>query len=264
LRWTRTSCCGAPARACIFQRRSCARCPKSALTRRRSLLSPSNRPSQVFKFGRLDSWFFTAVARRKEQLPRIKRKRDYTVRRGDIVKTIIDSFCAQAASDNDLVATWISGIPNENCRVLHLTKKSLPQFLAFIKHAQKGHGVLQRWCAPFGGHSTMLRTEWSPHFFSLEMCTNWHSVRTLARVRTPTCAACRPARTFGDPTHAPTVTAHDTAHDARRRRAALFLCCAAAGERLTNADCAAPRNLRGQLPTRHDDWRRQRELTFQG
>lgn len=129
----------------------------------------------VFKFGRLDAWFFASFDR-KGQPPRIKRKRDYTVRRGDVVDKIIDSFCAHATSEQDLVATWVSGPPGENCRVLHLTKKTLAQFLAFIKHTQKGHGVLQRWCAPFGGHSTMLRTEWSPHYFGLDQCTNWHPV----------------------------------------------------------------------------------------
>ena len=130
----------------------------------------------VYKFGRLEHWFFCSATKSGEP-PKIKRKRDYTVRRGDVVEKILDAFCAHATHDEQLVATWVSGMPGENCRVLHLTRRTLSQFLAFMKHAQKGHGLLQRWCEPFGGHSTMLRTDWSPHHFALEMSTNWHSVR---------------------------------------------------------------------------------------
>ena len=145
----------------------------------------------VFKFGRLDSWFFTTASRGGE--PRIKRKRDYTVRRGDVVSNIIDSFCAHAAGDNDIVATWISGQQGEDCKMLHLTASSLVRFLAHIKGAETGHGVLQRWCVPFGGHSCMLRTDWSPHFFGLEMRTNWHGVRhPPARRKSPSRRALRP------------------------------------------------------------------------
>lgn len=127
----------------------------------------------VFKYGRLDSWFFCTSERHQ---PKIKRKRDYTVRRGDVVRNILDGFCAHAESDQDLVATWLSGEPGHNCHMLHLTRSSLARFLAFMKGSEAGHGVLQRWCAPFGGHSSMLRTDWSPHHFGLEMCTNWHKV----------------------------------------------------------------------------------------
>ena len=134
----------------------------------------------VFKYGRLEHWFFSVGNHKKGHLPKIKRKRDITVRRGDVFANIVESFCA-GASDQDLVATWISGEAGEPCNVLHLTCRSLQKFLAHQKSDQKGHGVLQRWSAPFGGHSTTLRTDWSPHYFSLEMCTNWMLVNDQRR-----------------------------------------------------------------------------------
>ena len=140
----------------------------------------------VFKYGRLDSWFF-CMRERHGGAPKIKRKRDYTVRRGDVVQNILDSFCAQAESEHDIVATWIAGQPNENCRVLHLTRGTLERFLRHVKGDETAHGMLQRWCAPFGGHSSMLRTDWTPHHFGLEMCTNWHSVRATPRARRLSC-----------------------------------------------------------------------------
>ena len=128
----------------------------------------------VYKFGKLESWFFNAKTNGPEA-PAIRKKRDYTVRRGDVNQTIMEAFCANCSSGNDLVATWVSGEPNEPCKVVHLTKRLLHQFLNFV--SEKGHGVLQRWSAPFDGHNALLRADWSPHHFSLELCTNWHSVR---------------------------------------------------------------------------------------
>ena len=144
--------------------------------------------SIVFKFGRLDSWFFTACE--KGGQPRIKRKRDYTVRRGDVVENIVSSFCAHAVGDHDIVATWIAGQQGENCKMMHITASTLLRFLEHIKGSETGHGVLQRWSVPFGGHSTMLRTDWTPHHFGLEMCTNWHSVRASPLTRRPHAHRC--------------------------------------------------------------------------
>jgi hypothetical protein len=134
----------------------------------------------VYKFGKLESWFFTASSSKHPKLPVIKRKNNYTVRgHGDVNETIRKAFCAHTTTEQDLVATWVSGDPGENAKVLHLTQSTLGQFLAHMP--AKGHGVLQRWVAPFGGRSTQLRTDWSPHHFSLEMCTNWHSVHDSRR-----------------------------------------------------------------------------------
>lgn len=147
----------------------------------------------VYKYGKLESWFFNSATKRKgssdlrAELPQIRKKRDYTVRRGDVNQTIMEAFTSHCSTDSEIVATWISGEPNELCKVLHLTKATLHQFLKFVP--EKGHGVLQRWTAPFGGRNSLIRSEWSPHHFSLDMCTNWHAVGTrrldtLARART--------------------------------------------------------------------------------
>ena len=133
----------------------------------------------VYKYGKMESWFFNK--RRKStnldmraEPPKVCKKRDYTVRRGDLNQTIMEAFTSHCVNDSELVATWVSGEPNELCRVLHLTKATLHQFLAYLP--DKGHGLLQRWTAPFGGRNALLRTEWSPHHFSLELCTNWKAV----------------------------------------------------------------------------------------
>lgn len=147
----------------------------------------------VYKFGKLESWFFCSNNKKGE--PQIRRKRDYTVRRGDVSETITKAFTSQCTSDQDLVATWVSGNPDEPCKVLHLTKDTLHRFLAHMP--DKTHGVLQRWVAPFGGRSTLVRTDWSPHYFSLEQCTNWCAFFFLWRFRVPAAAATRsppPAR----------------------------------------------------------------------
>lgn len=128
----------------------------------------------VYKFGRLESWFFSVPAHSKpNDPPLLKRKRDYTVRRGDTKETILHAFCAHCRSEHEIVATWVSGAPGTECRVLHLTKATLAKFLSYMP--EKGHGVLQRWVAPVANKSTLLRTDWSPHYFAVEMCTNWHS-----------------------------------------------------------------------------------------
>lgn len=133
----------------------------------------------VYKYGKMESWFFNK--RRKSvnldvraEPPKVCKKRDYTVRRGDLNQTIMEAFTSHCVNDSELVATWVSGEPDALCRVLHLTKATLHQFLAYLP--DKGHGLLQRWTAPFGGRNSLLRTEWSPHHFSLELCSNWKAV----------------------------------------------------------------------------------------
>ena len=43
----------------------------------------------VFKYGRLEHWFFSVGNHKKGHLPKIKRKRDITVRRGDVFANTI-------------------------------------------------------------------------------------------------------------------------------------------------------------------------------
>ena len=134
--------------------------------------SPRLLCARTDKFGKLDSWFFNAS--HSGSPPLIKRKRDFTVHRGDLITRICKMFCAHAANESDLVATWVSGDPGESCRVLHLTRGSIEHFLRMVP--AKGHGVLQRWVPPFGGRNCLLRADYSPHHFGLELRTNWHTV----------------------------------------------------------------------------------------
>ena len=121
--------------------------------------------SVVYKFGKMTNWFFCQHTASSDP-PFLKRKRAHNIRRHDVNAKILQAFCAGTTSDDDLVATFVwAADPSENCKLVHLTRKMLEHFLQFMPN--KGHGVLQRWAAPFGGRSTLIRTEWSPHHFEL-------------------------------------------------------------------------------------------------
>lgn len=128
----------------------------------------------VYRYGKLESWYFNAIGSRSGEAPLVKRKRNFTIWRGDVVERICTLFCSGAKHKDDVVGTFVQGEPGADCQVLHLTASSLEKFMKHVP--DKGHGVLQRWVPPFGGHAALLRTDWSPHFFGLDMRVNWHSV----------------------------------------------------------------------------------------
>ena len=136
------------------------------------------------KFGKLESWYFNSSKHKLPgQPPLVKRKRDATLRRGNTYEKLIECFTAGTSSDSDLVATWVTAAPDaETSGVLHLTRGMLERFLRMVP--EKGHGVLQQWVAPFGGRQCLLRTDWSPHHFGVELRTNWH---TLTDHKQPVC-----------------------------------------------------------------------------
>jgi hypothetical protein len=131
----------------------------------------------TYKYGKLESWYFNSKdsksSPRKGPLPLVKRKRDSKIKSSDVTDRIIEAFCT-GKQEQDIVALWVNAEPKENCKLLYLTRANFSFFLC--NSPRHGHGVLQRWVAPFGGHNSHLRTDWSPHHLSLEQRTNWYSV----------------------------------------------------------------------------------------
>ena len=133
----------------------------------------------IYKFGRLDQWYFNPGRPSDSDdgphpNPRVKRKRPFTLHRQDVHEYILNRFTSPDMGEGEVVATYTAGEPGSSCSVIYLTRATLEPFLRNVPN--KGHGLLQRWVAPFGGHATMLRTDWSPHYFGLDMRVNWHAV----------------------------------------------------------------------------------------
>ena len=131
----------------------------------------------TYKYGKLESWYFNSkdskTSPRLGPLPLVKRKRDSKIKSSDVTDRILEAFCT-GKQEQDIVALWVNAEPKENCKLLYLTRANFSFFLC--NSPRHGHGVLQRWVAPFGGHNSHLRADWSPHHLSLEQRTNWYSV----------------------------------------------------------------------------------------
>ena len=128
----------------------------------------------VWKYGRIESWFFTQMT--ADGAPTVRRKRPATIRAQNILSKVAKAMRAhrRAGAPGDVVARWIGGEPGEPCRVMYLTSDALQHFLANI--VDKGHGVLQRWCAQTTEHCVAARAHWSSHLFSLECRSNIHPI----------------------------------------------------------------------------------------
>eukprot|EP00965_Chrysotila_dentata_P253784 6211429-Pleurochrysis_carterae.AAC.1 len=127
--------------------------------------------SLVWKYGRLDHWYFTST---EQGSPRLKRKLSSTVNKGDgMFSNVVHAFTKHLRLDRiedeaerdsvagQVVACWIGGNPEKPCEVRHLTADTLSDFLT--NYGQK-HGVLQRWLLPSTQkHVQATRIEWSPH-----------------------------------------------------------------------------------------------------
>lgn len=136
----------------------------------------------TYKYGKLESWYFNAKSAKRNEVPLVKRRRDNKVKSGDVIGRLVEAFCA-GKDDDDVVGVWVNAEPGERCIVLHLTKRN---FASFLRDApRRGHGVLQKWVAPFGGRNCHLRADWSPHSFNIELRTNWHLVSGPTTVARP-------------------------------------------------------------------------------
>ena len=136
----------------------------------------------VWKFGKLEGWFFNrqggSARHGLQPAPRVKRKRDSTVHRSDMLTKVAAAMMAGSSHGHEIVATWVSAEPGDpTSRVLHLTRDTMEKFLRHVP--DKGHGVLQKWVPPFGGRACLLRTEWSPHHHAVELRTNWRPLYDL-------------------------------------------------------------------------------------
>jgi hypothetical protein len=125
----------------------------------------------VYRFGKIDSWFFNAT-HEKGETPLVLQKRPFTIRQTGIAERIIQAMAGNA-KPNDLVAIWVGGEPSAPSVVLHLTKQHLSLFLTQVP--DKGHGVLQRFVKPFGGHNGIYRAERTPHHFAIDYKVNWYT-----------------------------------------------------------------------------------------
>ncbi|KAL1503079.1 hypothetical protein AB1Y20_011144 [Prymnesium parvum] len=136
--------------------------------------------SVVYRFGRVESWYFSAARGvRSHRAPAIMRKRKFQLRQAGLRERIEEAMGAAQAQEDDVLAVWMTAAPGECSHVRHLTKAALHDFLR--SGPDKGHGVLQRFVRPIGGHNSAVRTVRTPHYFNLECRTNWYAV-TDARV----------------------------------------------------------------------------------
>uniref|UniRef100_A0A7S4C5V8 Uncharacterized protein n=1 Tax=Chrysotila carterae TaxID=13221 RepID=A0A7S4C5V8_CHRCT len=140
--------------------------------------------SLVWKYGRLDHWYFTST---EQGSPRLKRKLSSTVNKGDgMFSNVVHAFTKHLRLDRiedeaerdsvagQVVACWIGGNPEKPCEVRHLTADTLSDFLT--NYGQK-HGVLQRWLLPSTQkHVQATRIEWSPHVVNMETRTNLNAI----------------------------------------------------------------------------------------
>eukprot|EP00966_Prymnesium_polylepis_P145891 3370339-Prymnesium_polylepis.1 len=126
----------------------------------------------VYRYGRIDSWFFNGKASGKGPAP-VMRKRQFSIRHAGIMERIETAMGSDAAGPNEVIAVWMAGEPGEPSIVLHLTKTSLHHFLTNVP--DKGHGILQRFVKPFGGHNSLVRSVRTPHHFALDFRVNWYA-----------------------------------------------------------------------------------------
>ena len=118
----------------------------------------------VYKFGRLDAWFFVSKS------GQLKQKKNQTVVSQNVFDKVRAAFCDGLRHANDIAAVWAGGAPGSPARILHITRDNLLPFL--LEMPDKGHGVLQRWITPTTEHNTLVRAMWTPHVFELECRQN--------------------------------------------------------------------------------------------
>ena len=118
----------------------------------------------VYKFGRLDAWFFVSKS------GQLKQKKNQTVVSQNIFDKVRAAFCDGLRHANDIAAVWAGGAPGSPARILHITRDNLLPFL--LEMPDKGHGVLQRWITPTTEHNALVRCLWTPHVFELEVRQN--------------------------------------------------------------------------------------------
>ena len=118
----------------------------------------------VYKFGRLEAWFFVSKS------GQLKQKKNQTVVSQNVFDKVRAAFCDGLRHANDIAAVWAGGAPGSPARILHITRDNLLPFL--LEMPDKGHGVLQRWITPTTEHNTLVRAMWTPHVFELECRQN--------------------------------------------------------------------------------------------
>jgi hypothetical protein len=132
----------------------------------------------VYKYGRLDSWFFASESKDGGP-PVIKKKSRSTMTNSGVLDMVIERLCYRAEGARAVVAVWVGGHdPGENCQVLHLSAQTLERFLKSTP--DKGHGILQKFVPPMQAgavlQNSMVRASWSPHVCSLELRRNLHGL----------------------------------------------------------------------------------------
>ena len=95
----------------------------------------------VYKFGRLDAWFFVSKS------GQLKQKKNQTVVEPERLRQGARAPSATALRHaNDIAAVWAGGAPGSPARILHITRDNLLPFL--LEMPDKGHGVLHAMITP--------------------------------------------------------------------------------------------------------------------